>query len=225
MPWSRPTQTPSHKQLMRPPTVARSRPPRITSRALHRPTMGRTMTRGRTRGRMIRVTENSRQPTLPRRRHRCLNTTSPRLPATTICGLLAIGHGAKAATTGYPAYGLRLPTRVPFGRPATGVSTITATGFTVATGAHTSATTAASITALATLASDTKEAIGAAATSITTAHTTTWAAAGYTTSITARAAITTGAAHASVSTVAQVECRCEQGPWNWLHGMTSMPRP
>ena len=79
---------------------------------------------------------------------------------------------APLGITGFPAAGLRLPTRARFGRPATGASGITATDSTAATGGRTSATMAASITASVMSAWATRAVIGGAGTSITTAQST-----------------------------------------------------
>ena len=123
--------------------------------------------------RTIQVTESSLNTPLPSRLRPCPTTTSRRFPATTISGRPATGPGLRTATTGCPAHGSRLPTRARSGPPATGATGMASTGFTLATGASTSATMAASTTASVTLASATRAVTGAAATSTTTAPTTT----------------------------------------------------
>ena len=118
------------------------------SRARLRRTRGMALTSRPTRVQMIRVTANSRMPTLLSRLRPCPTTNSHILPATTISGHPATGPGRPRAISGCPAPGLRLPTRAHFGRQATGASITTATAFTAATGADMSATMAASTTVL-----------------------------------------------------------------------------
>jgi hypothetical protein len=139
------------------------------SKALRRPLRTAPTPRRRTRVRMIRGTESSRNTPLPSRHRHCPTTTSPLLPATATCGRPDTGPGVHTAITGCPARGWRLRMRGRSGRPATGATGITIMGFTPVTGASTSATMAASITALVTLALATRAATGAAATSTTTA--------------------------------------------------------
>jgi len=164
--WPQPIQALRSQHLTAPPTQAR-RQPRMPSRAL-RLMRAALMIRVRT----IPVTARSRSNTPTSRRRPCPTTTSLRLPATAICGRPATGPGVKAAIIGFPADGWRLPTRARCGRPATGATTITAMGFTVATGVRISASMAAWTTALAMSASATRAATGAADTSITTARST-----------------------------------------------------
>ena len=141
------------------PAISKTRLRRIRAMALtNRPT----------RVRMIRVTDSSRLPMLPNRRRLCPTTISRRLPATTISGRPVIGPGLRRAITGYPARGLKLPTRAHFGPPGTGAFGITVMAFTAAIGAGTSATMAASTTASAISASAMRAVIGVVDTSTTT---------------------------------------------------------
>jgi hypothetical protein len=168
---------PATSKALRPhPAINRGRRPTKTTALISRPTKLR----------MIRVTESSRNTQHPSRLRLCSTTTSRTIPATTTSGRPATGPGLRTAITGYPAPGLRLLTRARSGRPATGATGITPTGFTPATGASTSATMAASTTDLATPATATRAATGAVDTSTTTARSTTSTCLWFTTSITAR---------------------------------------
>jgi len=141
------------------------------ARRASRPLTREAATRRITTRRPMTQATDSRWFTPQTRRHRpCPNTTSPRPPETIICGPQATGHGAQTATTGFPVHGLKLPTRARYGPPATGATGITTTASTAAIGAATSASMAVSITALATLAMDTRAASGAAVTFTTTAR-------------------------------------------------------
>ena len=164
------------------------------SRTHLRRTRAMALTSHPTRVRMIRVTDSSRLHTLPNRRRRCPTTISRRLPATTISGRPAIGPGLHRAITGYPVRGLKHRTKVHSGPPVTGASGITVMAFTVAIGAGTSATMAASTTALAISASAMRAVTGVVATSTTTVRSTTSTCRTCTTSTIAMWAGTAGAA-------------------------------
>jgi hypothetical protein len=171
-PPSRQARTLRRQRLQAPSKAIRRRRLQAPSKAIRRRKRGAALTRHRTRVHIIRVTESSRNIALLSRRRHCPNTTSRRLPATAISGRPDIGPGAQRVIIGFPAHGWRLPTRALSGLPATGATGITPTDITPATGASTSVTMAASITALAIPDTATRAATGVAATSTTTAQST-----------------------------------------------------
>jgi hypothetical protein len=112
----------------------------------------------------------SRKSTLPSRRQRCRNMSSPTAPVPTISGRRDIGTGRRPVITGCQVPGSSRPMLEPSGRRDTGDSRAAVMGGTTDTGGHTSAFMAASIMDTATMGPAIRVATGTAAPFITTAR-------------------------------------------------------